>query len=257
MPGTEIEAGLSVYLAAGIELAGPDAASVGLFTGVRAPSFPGIASDWAAVRSLQAAAVEFASRALSGRERARSAAVVAISTARLADNLRGGQAVRQDDFFSPKGRGAGDEFAESILTAAARDPEEAKLPHYGALFANVACHSRTEPAHALLLAKLAAEISYRQFVLLALIGNRQRFKLRTTDYVDATRLAVGTVAALHELADLERRGLLLQAGGAIGNPRDLIPNGLTPVGLGEMLVKRLGLNRIDGEVLAEVASLLS
>lgn len=250
------EASLAAFLAAGAELAGSDAAAAGLITGVKAPPFPGVAADWIAVRALRAAAAELAARALSSRERARSAATVVIATARLCDNLSAGQPVRQDGFFGPGLRSTGDMFAEAVLTQVSRDPEEEKLPHAGALFANVACQSRTAAAQSLLLARLTAELSYRQLVLLAVLAHRDRFPLRTTDYVDATRLAIGTVGTLHELADLERRGLVLQTGGAVGNPRDLIPAGMTPVGLGEVLVKRLNLNRVPGDAVAEVAALL-
>lgn len=250
------QAALSTFLAASSELAGPDAGAIGLIDGVRANTFPGVAADWVAVRSMHAVASDFAIRALSPYERSRASAVLAIAAARLVDNLNGGQPVRQDDFFGPGGHSAGDEFVESVLVNASRDPEHAKLPHYGALIANVACSDRTLPAHAILIARLAAELSYRQFILIAMIGNREKFRLRNSDFTEERRVGFGTVAVLHELADLERRGLALQQGGAISNPRDLVPSGLTPVGLGEVILKRLNLNRVDNSAVLEMAGLL-
>lgn len=251
------EAAIAAFLGAGRALAGKDAGMLGLITGEAMPPFPGVATDWLAVRALQGAAAELAARVLSPGERERAAAVVAIALARLCDNLSAGRPVRRDGFFGSPPRSAGDEFAEAVLAAAARDPEERKLPHLGAMAANIACHPATDRALALILARLAAELSYRQLVLLAVLAYRERFALRASDYVDATRLPIGTVAALHDLAELERRGLVLQGGGAVGNPRDLIPARMAPVGLGEVLVKRLDLNRVDGDEIAAVAALLA
>jgi hypothetical protein len=224
----------------------------------RPPSFAGGSEDRAALSMLRDVAAEFANRSLTVRQRRRASTVLIHGAARLQANLQGGLRVRRDGFFSatPGVRAAADEFAEAVLIAAIIDPEESKLPHYGALLGNVSCHDETDRALALLLVRRAAAVSWHQLLLLALFTVGERFSLRSADYNAERRVPAETVTALSEALELERQGLLLQTNGIVANIRDLIPAGLAPVGVGRSLVKRLGLYRITDEVLEAVATVL-
>jgi hypothetical protein len=221
-------------------------------------AFAGASDDWPAVRMLYGAATEFASRALTHRQRLRASAIIVFAAERLQLNLTHGQSVRRDGFFRPEAgqRPAADEFSEAILAAAIVDPEERKLVHYGALLANVACHEETDRALALLLARLSARLSWRQLLLLSLFSVSDRFDLRIEDYQNERRVTGPTVTALQEAHELERSGLLLQTNGVVMTLRDLIPGGLAPVGTGRSLYKRLNLNQIPDAELEPVAEVL-
>jgi hypothetical protein len=240
------------------ELAGSARGASRLLIGDDAEAFNGGADDWAALRAFHTAATEFASRALTHRQRQRAAAVLAFAVARLQTNLHGGQRVRCDAFVhaAPGVRAAADEFAEAVLAAVVTEHEEAKLPHFGALLANVLCHDETDRTLAMLLVRLTGTLSWRQLVLLALFSVGERLGVRATDYHADRRVPGPTVTALHESLDLERQGLLLQTNGVVANIRDLIPVGLVPMGVGQSLVKRLALNQIPGEAVEAVAELL-
>jgi hypothetical protein len=213
---------------------------------------------WLVLAMLQRGALEFSSRALSVRERERASAVLAFAARRLESNVQGGQSVREDGFFAPDAglRSAADEVTEGILFIAAREHEESKLPYLGTLLANIACHGGTDRTQSALLTRLAGDLSYRQFGLLAVFAYGDRFGLRSSDYTTERRISFATVAVLQEVNELERRSLLLQTNGAVLGIRDLIPSGLVPVGVGEALIKRLGLNRMAGEELEPIAALL-
>jgi len=233
-------------------------AARGLLLGDGDAPFAGGSADRAAVVMLRVAAAEFANRALTHRQRRRAAAVLTFAADRLQANLRGSLPVRRDDFFkaAPGDRAAAEEFAEALITAAVADPEEAKLPHYGALLANVACHDGTDRALAMLLARWGGALSWRQLQLLALFASGERFPLRAADYHSERRVPGSTVTALSEVLELERQGLLLQTNGVVADLRDLIPAGLAPMGVGQSLVKRLGLNRVPADALEALAALL-
>src|SRR4051794_28383281 len=126
---TGSDTAIAAFLSRGAALAGSASQSAGVGSGIRAPSFPGVASDWLAIRALRIATADLAERALSTRESARAAALVALTAERLCDNLTAGRPVRQDGFFDPGTSAGGDQFVEAALTAATRDVEVRKLPH--------------------------------------------------------------------------------------------------------------------------------
>ena len=252
------DARMRALLDAAGALAGEAEAARGLLLGDGDAPFAGGSADRAAVVMLRVAAAEFANRALTYRQRRRAAAVLTFAADRLQANLRGCLPVRRDDFFkaAPGDRAAAEEFAEALVTAAVADSEEAKLPHYGALLANVACHDGMDRALAMLLARWGGALSWRQLLLLALFASGERFLLRTADYHSERRVPGSTVTALSEVLELERQGLLLQTNGVVADIRDLIPAGLAPMGVGQSLVKRLGLNRVPADALEALAALL-
>jgi hypothetical protein len=263
MPATTIvdrmhDARIRAFLEAAGELAGEARTANRILLGSGVEELGGSSADWPALRMLHNAATEFSNRTLSLRQRQRASAAIAFAIKRLQTNIRAGQPVRQDGFFEaePGLRAAAEEFAEGLLNAAVADHEEAKLPHYGALMANVACHDGMDRTMAQLLARLTAELSYRQLVLLAIFSVADRLELRATDYQEERRVPSETVLTLHETADLERKCLLLQTNGHVMNMRDLVPAALTPAGIGQVLFKRLNLNHVPSATIEAVAATL-
>lgn len=248
---------LRAFLEGGAVMAG-DTTAVTWLCGGSDQSLSINTTAWPAVGMFLRGAEEFAARNLTARERERAGAVVAHAVRRFDENLRGGLTVRGDRWFvSEQGlRSPADQVMEAILAGATGEYEEEKLPYFGTLVANVVCHEKTDRSQALLMIRVARELSYRQYGLLAMFAYQDRFGLRATDYAGERRISFGTVAVLQEIGDLERRSLLLQTNGTVLGIRDLIPAGLAPVGLGDALVKRMGLNRISSDELEELAAFL-
>jgi hypothetical protein len=250
---------LRVFLESGTELAGRVGASAqALLTGEPDRPFPGTAGDRAALRMLLRAADDFAHRALSTWEQARTAAVVLAATHRLDEHLKTGLAVRRDDFFADtRGRrAAADEFAESILIAAQREHEEAKLPFLGNLFASVPLRDGLGRAEINTLVRLAAALTYRQLGLLAVFAHTERLGLRTADYNGDSRVPFASVAVLQEAFDLFRMSLVFQTNGDPLTIRDVTPGRTTVCGLGALLSKLMNLSHIDPGELDDLARLL-
>jgi hypothetical protein len=114
---------------------------------------------------------EVSSRHLSDREKVRIGAAVAFAVEHMREYLDEGHSVRDDDFFfAESGRSAGEEVAEAVLIAAQREHEEAKCRHMGYLLATIAFHDEIDRYLANWLVRTATELSWAQYVLLAIIG---------------------------------------------------------------------------------------
>jgi hypothetical protein len=247
------------FLAAGFELAGPGGQDDrALLMGEGARQFAGRTADWAVVRTLVRAGDEFAKRALSDWERARTAKVVLAAVHRFDENVRGGFAVREDDFFvaTRTNRAPADELTEAVLLAAQREHEEAKLPFLGNFLAGVAFRDGMDRAQVNALVRLAAGLSHRQLCLMAVFSHTERLELRTTDYNDQARVPFAAVAVLQEVFELVRMSLVVQTNGDPITMRDLTPGRMTVAGMGAMLVKVMGLGHLEPEVIDDLAALL-
>lgn len=139
--------------AAGSLVAGPVGAALGAVTGP----------------VLTRAGRALASR-IRGREEARTLTALGYAAIAIEERLSEGDELRSDGFFQrgDLDRSAADEVAEASLRAAARDPEEMKLPYYGRLLANISFRADISRGTANQLVRTAARLTFRQCVLLAL-----------------------------------------------------------------------------------------
>ncbi|WNV77554.1 hypothetical protein [Geodermatophilus sp. DSM 44513] len=157
---------------------------------------------------LRAAADEAAQVAVP-RERARAGAVLAFAVEHGVALDRGGRPVRDDGFFTARagGRSAADAVAEAVVSAARGSHEERRVRHLGYLLAEVACSPDLDAAVVDRALALAAGLTWRQLVLLAGVGRRDRSPLPMTPLADDPR---GWTAwgAREDLTDLQRAGLL-------------------------------------------------
>ena len=251
---------LRSFLAVGMELAGPVGKPArALLLGESDQLFPGTSGDWPALRMLFRVADDFARRALSSWEQARTSATVLAAVHRLDENLRAGLAVRRDEFFAStsSGRSAADEFAEAVLIVAQREHEEAKLPFLGNLLARVPFRDGIDRAQVNSLVRLAAGLSYRQYGLLAVFSHTERFGLRSTDFNGSARVPFASVAVLQDLFELVRMSLVFQTTGEPITIRDLTPGKLAVGGMGSSLFKLMQLDRTDPDELDALAALLA
>ncbi|MGY1683178.1 hypothetical protein [Geodermatophilus sp. SYSU D01176] len=159
-------------------------------------------------RVLRAAADEAAAVAVP-RERARAGAVLAFAVEHGVTLAHGGRPVRADGFFTPRSgsRSAADTVTEAVVAAARCSHDERRVRHLGYLLAEVAASPDLDAAVVDRGLTLAAGLTWRQLVLLAGVGRRDRAPLPMTPLADDPR-GWAAWGAREDVADLQRTGLL-------------------------------------------------
>ncbi|SNS51475.1 hypothetical protein SAMN06893096_104451 [Geodermatophilus pulveris] len=159
-------------------------------------------------RCLRAAADEAAQVGVP-RERARAGAVLAFAVEHGVALARGGRPVRDDGFFAARagGRSAADTVAEAVVSAARGSHEERRVRHLGYLLAEVAWSPDLDAAVVERALALATGLTWRQLVLLAGVGRRDRAPLPMTPLADDPR-GWAAWGAREDVADLQQTGLL-------------------------------------------------
>jgi hypothetical protein len=124
-------------------------------------------------RTLKHVGSEIASRVLGPRQAIRVGAAFAFAGAEILGRLESGDEPRSDGWFAPDDstRAAADEVLEGVLLNAADAYEERKVPLLGRLYASLAFDSTVDRGYANLLVGLLRRLSYRQLVLVALLGS--------------------------------------------------------------------------------------
>jgi hypothetical protein len=142
-------------------------------------------------------------------ERARVGAVLAFAAELSVTRAHQGRAVRTDGFFSVStaARSAAERLVEDVVQAARRTTEERRVRHLGYLVAEVAVSPDIDVALASRALQLAETCSWRQLVLLAAVGRRDRAPLPMGSLEDEPR-GWRAWGAREDVADLRRTGLL-------------------------------------------------
>jgi hypothetical protein len=93
-----------------------------------------------------------------------------------------GETLRTDDFFDGRdGRWGAGEVVEAVLLAAANDPMEMKLTHMGHLLAVAAVDKELDVQTVHWLLKLAEDLTWTQYVQLALVDRIDELKPHDVD----------------------------------------------------------------------------
>ncbi|WP_448639811.1 hypothetical protein [Geodermatophilus sp. URMC 63] len=146
---------------------------------------------------------------VSSRARCRAGAALAFAAELSVTRAAAGRAVRTDGFLSPGpgDRARADEVAEAVVLTARATVEEWRVRHLGYLLAEAAVSPDLDAAVVSRGLRLAADLTGRQWVLLAAVGRRERVPLPMTPVPRDPR---GWTAwgAVEDLGDLQRRGLL-------------------------------------------------
>ncbi|WP_427920654.1 hypothetical protein [Streptomyces sp. cg40] len=167
-------------LDAGSELTGVAAgAGIGFALGGPAGSMVGSAAAVPVRLALQ----EIAQRMLGKREGVRIGAALEFAGEVYEERLREGDEVRSDEFFAeePKGRSAAQDFAEGVLITAQQQWEERKVRHLGYMLGNIGFEEQIDGLTAGRALSVARELTWRQYVLLALIGDNENSPLPDVD----------------------------------------------------------------------------
>lgn len=119
---------------------------------------------------------DFLARKLSRAERRRVDFVAAEASRRIGDALDSGAKLRADGFFDADedGRTRAEEIAEAVLMAAQRSYEEKKLPHIGRMLAAAAFAENVDSSTLHWALGQARELTWTQYVLLGIIGSKNR-----------------------------------------------------------------------------------
>jgi hypothetical protein len=142
-------------------------------------------------------------------ERARAGGTLAFAAELAVTRSHQGRQVRGDGFFSVRvpPRSDGERLVEAAVQAARRTTEDRRVRHLGYLIAEVAVSPDIDAALAERALMLAAQCGWRQLVLLAAVGRRDRAPLPLTPLEDdpGPWRAWG---AREDISDLQRAGLL-------------------------------------------------
>jgi hypothetical protein len=142
-------------------------------------------------------------------ERARAGAALAFAAELAVTRAHQGRPVRTDGFFSVRvaPRSDGERLVEAALQAARRTTEDRRVRHLGYLVAEVAVSPDIDAPLADRGLRLAERCSWRQLVLLAAVGRRDRAPLPLHPLDDDPR-PWRTWGAREDVTELQHAGLL-------------------------------------------------
>lgn len=142
-------------------------------------------------------------------ERARAGGVLAFAAELAVTRSHQGRPVRGDGFFGLRegARSDAERLVEAAVSAARRTTEDRRVRHLGYLVAEVAVSPDIDAALAARALQLAEECSWRQLVVLAAVGRRDRAPLSLAPLEDEPR-AWTAWGAREDITDLQRAGLL-------------------------------------------------
>jgi hypothetical protein len=142
-------------------------------------------------------------------ERARAGATLAFAAELAVTRAHQGRPVRADGFFSVRvaPRSDGERLVEAAVLAARETTDDRRIRHLGYLIAEVAVSPDIDAALADRALRLSAQCGWRQLVLLAAVGRRDRSPLPLEPLEDDPR-EWQAWGAREDVTDLQRAGLL-------------------------------------------------
>ncbi len=258
--------------------AGADAVGAAIGTGVSLLSgdplmaIGGTIVGSAAANTIRYIVDEVRERALSKREVLRVEETLTMTVDCIQKNLEDGKRLRDDGFFArgEDERSSAAEIIEGTVLVAQRKCEERKLRFIARLNANIAFYDSVSRLSANQLLKLASELTYRQILILRVVGLLQMLpqidELKAVAPLNDPRLrtqfkevrGVENVAIASEVYALYRMSLLSSAS-AVFDPAGINPSHLSLCGYGAQLFKLMELGGEDfvNEDSAAIYSLLT
>jgi hypothetical protein len=243
------------------EYIGPAAgAGLGMFLAGPAGAILGQLGGTAIQQVFARVGADLSDRFLSHREQVKLGATLVYAIARLKANMDAGLPSWGDYDISKNGeRPKAEEILEGVLLKAKTTYEEKKLPYLGNFYGNAPYHGFA-PAYdmpgvgyvcpaseAPMFLRQADELSYRQYVCLAMVGQRAAFPLPDHDYRGPRGMSFQLVGILYEIFDLIAREHLTmmmpnsQNFEAILENRGVVPSRLRLTNTGSILYGLLGL----------------
>lgn len=206
---------------------------------------------------------EIKARKLSKAENKKVGSVYTLAKENIALKLNAGKMLRGDDFFTEKetDRSTAEEILEGTLFAAQREAEERKLPYYSRMYANMAFSTDVTRPMANQIIKIAEQLTYRQLLILNVIGTYQGagFPFKKTAYETVSGLT--NVAIASEIFELYRMSLL-SSSSVIFDSAGINPSALSITGYGAHIFNLMELHTliIDSyniQLIAEIVAFLT
>lgn len=204
---------------------------------------------------------EISERFLSKRENIRVKTVLEQAQEKIEKNFSDNKTLRDDDFFNEgiDDRSTAEEILEGMLLIAQKEYEEKKLIYLANLYANIAFDKTINGHMADRLLKIASEITYRQLVILKVIGffqtNSKAPTRRTTSFNEISGL--NNVSLASDIFDLYQRSVLL-SNKAILDADGINPSAISVGGYGAHLYNLMELFNIpDDELSSETIAFLT
>ena len=234
-------AGAAVGSNIGVVVAGPAGAIGGATLGALAQS------------AVQWIGKEIKDRQLSKREERKIGTVYELAQQIIAEKLKEGKEIRNDDFFTQKeeNRSSAEEITEEAFFAAQRESEEKKLPYLSYLYANIFFDETVDKHMAVQLFRMAERLTYRQFQILTMLGGIQ-LTIESTGFqplkVDTFKTISGfkDISIATDIFGLYREGII-QSKSAVLDPAGITPADLHVGGCGALLYNLMELNKAPFE----------
>ena len=230
---------------------------IGLLSGDPTAAVGGAIVGSVVANTIKYVVAEVRERRLSKREAFRVDAMLALTVDCINKNLEEGKKLRDDGFFThgEDDRSAAAEIFEGTVLVAQRECEEKKLQYIARLNANIAFDKSVSRLSANQLLKLASDLTYRQILILRVIGLLQvlpqigdlKAVAPLNDLRRKTQFGIvegiENVAIASEVYALYRMSLLASSS-VVFDPAGINPSHLSLCGYGAQLFKLMAL---DGE----------
>lgn len=206
---------------------------------------------------------EIKERKLSKAENKKVGSVYTLASENIAQKINSGKVLRGDDFFSDseEDRSTAEEILERTLFAAQREAEEKKLPYYSRMYANIAFSTDVTRPIANQTIKIAEQLTYRQLLILNVIGTHQTIGLpfKKTAYANVAGLT--NVAIASEVFELYRMSLL-SSSVVVFDSAGINPSALSITGYGAHIFNLMELHTLipdsdNVQLLAEIIEFLT
>ena len=176
---------------------------------------------------------EIKQRFLSKREESRITNVMDFAKKKIDKNLQNNKKLRNDNFFKNIDEySSAEEILEGTLLVAQKEYEERKLQYIANLYANIAFDDSISCEMADKLLKISSELTYRQLIILSVIGFASGVHRKSETYTNVSGLNNVTIAS--EIFDLYRKSLVF-SDQAILDAAGINPSQLKLGGYGALL----------------------
>ncbi|GAA4409673.1 hypothetical protein ACFQV2_19485 [Actinokineospora soli] len=204
--------------------------------------------------SIAAAIKEYAHRTLGKRQSVRIGAAFQYAVAAYEERISVGDEVRDDGFFDRTHHSSdADEVLDGILVQVQQEHEERKVRFLGYLMANIAFEASVDAHLAHWLAKVAGELTWSQYVVLAAVGTGKAKEIFAGIRMDDSASTWTAFGVRSQVADLGygKRELVAAPARKTKNHGLSVPNlsleDLTLKGAGKLLFALMWLERIPRE----------
>lgn len=198
---------------------------------------------------------------LSDLEVMRVSEVMGISMKKISDNLQDGKKLREDSFFtnSEENSSDGEVVFEGIIVSAQREYEGRKLKYYGNLLANLGFREDVSRPEAIQLIQLAERLSYRQYIILSVVGQSHFMKAYNSNMEFLKKTAFATnpngnfvgydeISVYQDIFEMYRIGIINGGGNIFLELGHIIPSRLNLQGVGVRLFELMELDKLQDSI---------